>query len=119
MVNPSPNQVELPFLAPIPVGHEVLVVALRQSPEARRTQFLVLDQTVSVLYCDDRLWGPLSGNVQATIDPVGLLTRFSWVVDRQFAGRVCGAMVGMATAEECNTLRTRIFLQAASDTPYR
>lgn len=115
MTSPPLLRIELPFLAPIPAGHEVLVVWLRQTPDDQRTRLLVLDQSARVLYCDDRLWGPLGANEQATLDPVGLLTRLSWVEDRRLMGRVSGAMVTMGASTE---LRTRLFLEPGS-APYR
>jgi hypothetical protein len=37
---------ELPFLAPVPRGHDVLVATMRRAPDS------------SVLYCGESLWGP-------------------------------------------------------------
>jgi hypothetical protein len=50
----------------------------------------VHDLTAGVLYASERLAGPL-GSLAAVEDPLGVLARFSWVVERSVRGGVLGA----------------------------
>src|SRR5580698_8742104 len=87
---------ELPFAAPIPAGHSVLIARLRPSEEIAPLGLLALDATSSTVYCGAALIGPLSsGHLSATTDPVGVLTtRWSWRLVKLTKGRVMGALVG-------------------------
>lgn len=48
--------IELPFAAPIPRGHEVVVVTFTLDD---RSPTIVVDRTASTLFCPEALWGPL------------------------------------------------------------
>jgi hypothetical protein len=85
-----PTVYELPFIAPIPRGHEVQVITFNgdESPT------VVLDKTTSSLYCPEALWGPLHQNpALAVTDPIAVATRFSWTVRSVVAGVCAGAMM--------------------------
>ncbi len=103
---------ELPFVASIPRGHEVLVAWLKSSPDATRESALVLDRTVGVLYCDPSLWGPLGRDPRAVQDPVAMLTRWSWVVTRSTTGIAAGAIVVTTNSGDSNEAQTRLFVQS-------
>jgi hypothetical protein len=109
---------ELPFLAPVPRGHEVLVATLRRSPDSDQRASLVLDRTTGVLYCGEPLWGPLDRTPLALTDPIGVLTRFTWTVIQRDEGRVMGAMISSASTGDRNHAFTRLYLEAPAG-PYR
>lgn len=109
---------ELPFVACVPRGHEVFVAWLKRSPDATHESALVLDRTASILYCDPSLWGPLGRDPRALLDPVAVLTRWTWVVTRSIAGISVGAMVLTTSSGDANDAQTRLFVQSSA-TPYR
>lgn len=110
---------ELPFLAPIPRGHEVLVVGLLRAPTATEPSWLVVDRTAGILYCGENLWGPLGQSAEAASDPVAVLTRWSWRVARSATGRVRAALVASSDVGDSNFARTRLFLEPEGAGPYR
>jgi hypothetical protein len=111
---------EIPFLAPVPRGHDVLVVWFKRTPEApNESAALVLDQTGGILYCDDTLWGPLGTDPRASTDPVGVLTRWSWTVTRSYNGTVQGCAVSTKDRGDSNHAKTRLFVERTNSTPYR
>lgn len=82
---------ELPFLAPIPRGHEVLVVTFALDDKAPT---VVLDRTASTLYCPGDLWGPLHQDpALAVTDPVAVVTRWAWTVQSTLGGTCAGALI--------------------------
>jgi hypothetical protein len=86
-----PSLHELPFLAPIPRGHEVLVVTFASED---KTLTAVLDRTASSLYCPEALWGPLHQDpVRAVTDPVAVITRWAWTLRSAVEGVCAGAMM--------------------------
>jgi hypothetical protein len=117
---PKPSEAyELPFLAPVPHGHEVVLVALLRSAESTKKTFLALDRTASILYCDDELWG-IFRHEHEVADPVAALTRWSWVVAKSTTGRVVGAMVSTADTGDSNHAKTRLFIEPiVPGAPYR
>jgi len=70
---------------------------------------LVHDLTAGVLYASERLAGPL-GSLAAVDDPLGVLARFSWVLEHSVRGRVLGAMC----SAEGDASRTRLFVAPES-----
>jgi hypothetical protein len=102
---------DLPFVAAVPRGHEVLVAWLKSAPDATRESALVLDRTAGLLYCDLSLRGPLGRDPRVLVDPVGSLTRFSWVVTRSLSGIAMGAMVFTTSTGDSNEAYTRLFVQ--------
>lgn len=107
---------ELPFLAPVPFGHDVLVVFARTELSLAR---LVLDETTHVLYCEPRLWGALGTNLRATVDPIGALAGWKWTIERTLRGRSAGAMIAPGEQGVAEIARTRLFVEAAPTTPFR
>jgi len=115
----SEDAFELPFLAPIPRGHEVLVVGLLRDPGAFEPSWLALDRTAGVLYCGENLWGPIGRSAEAATDPVAILTRWSWRVAQSATGRVRAALVGSSDVGDSNFAKTRLFLEPEGAGPYR
>ncbi len=103
---------ELPFVAAVPRGHEVLVAWLKSSPDATGESALVLDRTTGILYCDPSLWGPLGRDPRALHEPLAVLTRWSWVVTRSAAGIAAGAVVVTTNRGDSNEAQTRLFVQS-------
>lgn len=116
MSEAGPSLFEVPFLAPVPTGNEVYVAALVRSADAHEEIFLVHDRTAGVVYCDDRLLGPLGRDAFATRDPVAALTRFTWRVKRAVEGTAAGAI--LSTAVNGDHALTRLFVSAPKS-PYR
>jgi hypothetical protein len=110
---------DLPFVAPVPQGHDVLVVHFHQG-EPTRLEALVLDRTDRVLYCGDRLWGPLGNDPALALhDPVAVLTRFTWRTGQTVSGVSGGAIVSVKTSGDANESRTRLFVEPGAGAPYR
>jgi hypothetical protein len=110
---------ELPFVACIPQGHDALVVAFLRSPDATKQTLLALDLTTSILYCDEEVAGMFRSPQQVT-DPVGALTRWSWVVASQQKGRVAAAIVSTANSGDANYAKTCLFFDPPKPAaPYR
>lgn len=110
---------EIPFVAAVPRGHEVLVAWLKRSPDETRESALVLDRTAGVLYCDPSLWGPLGRDPRVLHDPVAVLTRWTWVVTRSTTGIAAGAVVLTTSSGESNDAQTRLFVQSAAASQQR
>jgi hypothetical protein len=77
---------------------------------------LVHDCTSGIVYCDDRLLGPLGCDAWAPRYPVAALTRFTWRVTRAKQGTAAGAIASIAV--NGNGGRTRLFV-ASAKSPYR
>lgn len=107
---------ELPFLAPIPRGHEVLIVKFSL---AGKSPSLVLDRTASSLYCPEALWAPLHQDpALAVTDPVALVTRFAWVVKSAVEGLCAGALVATTAGHDRYDVKTILLLEPPA-LPYR
>ncbi|APR80708.1 Hypothetical protein A7982_06055 [Minicystis rosea] len=109
---------ELPFVASVPRGHEILVAWLSHSPDAKDETALVLDRTAGILYCDPSLWGPLGRDPRVLQDPIAVLTRWTWTVTRSITGIAAGAVVVTTSRGDSNDARTRLFVQGLA-APYR
>lgn len=106
---------DLPFLAPIPRDHEVLVATFATTEN--RIATAVLDRTASILYCPEDLWGPLYKDpVLAVTDPVAALTRWTWTLRTAVEGSCVGALVAAGRGGE--DARTRLVVEART-APYR
>ena len=111
-----PTAHDLPFLAPIPRGHEVLVVTFTL---AGKSPTMVLDRTTSNLYCPEPLWGPLHQDpVLAVTDPIAVVTRFAWTVQSAVEGVCGGALVSTKGWGDRYEIRTLLLVEPAG-TPYR
>jgi hypothetical protein len=108
---------ELPLLAPIPRGHEVLVVTFAFDGTAST---LVLDRTALCLYYSEALRGPLHQDpLLAVSDPISVITRFAWTVQSAFEGVCAGAMMSTRqSGGELSELKTLLLLDAERP-PYR
>ncbi|MDB4933251.1 MAG: hypothetical protein JWP87_223 [Labilithrix sp.] len=111
---------EVCFVAPVPHGHDALVVTLRRSEGETSTCSFVLDQTDGILYCDEDLWSPFGSDPLATRDPLAVLAKWSWVVAKSTTGTVIGSIVSTKDGGDQNHARTRIFVTPkAAGQPYR
>lgn len=109
-----PSVHDLPFIAPVPRGHDVLVATFVIE---NRVAIAVLDRTASTLYCPEDLWGPLYQDpVLAVTDPVAALTRWTWKLRSATEGSCLGALV--ASSKNGEEPRTRLVVEARA-TPYR
>jgi hypothetical protein len=111
--------VEIPFFAPVPKGHEVLVVTFELDG---KSPMLVHDKSAStVFYYGDDLAGPLNRMPElAVTDPVAAITRFPWTVKSALAGLCTGALCTTHyTSARGPESTTRLFIEPASAQPYR
>ncbi|MBN8609797.1 MAG: hypothetical protein J0L92_04405 [Deltaproteobacteria bacterium] len=97
------ESVTLTFFAPVPRGHELHYATFHLGESGVKVAF-VHDVTAGVLYASDRLAGPL-GSHAAVQDPLGVLSKFSWILDHQDRGRSLGSMC----SAEGDQTRTRLF----------
>jgi hypothetical protein len=113
-----PTALELPFAAPIPRNHEVLVVTFLR--DAKDAHFVVLDQTNSTLYCAEELWGALQQDAAlATTDPIAVVTRWAaWTVSATLKASCVGALVMTKTWGDF-AQKTRLLLETGATAPYR
>jgi hypothetical protein len=106
---------ELTFLAPVPRGNDVHVVAMRRDPDSEDLVWLVLDRTAGIVYCGEQLWGPLGASAAAiATDPVAALTRWSWTVARSVSGQVVAALVVSSDIGDSNFSKTKLLVRHAS-----
>lgn len=112
-----PTAHELAFLAPIPRGHEVLLVTFTLEGKSPK---LVLDRTASSLYCPEELWGPLHQDpVNAVTDPVAVITRWAWTVQSATEGVCAGALLSTKhRGGDRHDVRTMLLIEPAG-APYR
>ncbi len=109
--------IDVPFLAPIPRGHEVLVVTFELDG---KSPMLVHDKSAAAVYYPDDLSGPLlRAAEQAVDDPVTAITRFPWTVKDAIAGLSLGALVSTQRTSRGQEATTRLFVEPASKQPYR
>ncbi len=100
---------EVPFVATVPAGHDVLVAQARGPSSPDASSAIVLDVTSSTLYCNDDLWAVFQSTFSPS-DPVRALERAGWVIKQQYKGRVLGAVVSTTNKGESNYARTRLFV---------
>ena len=111
-----PTLHELPFLAPIPRGHEVLVIKLTLGD---KSPSVVLDRTAANLYCTDELWGPLHQDPGlAVIDPIAVAKRWNWAVKSVTEGVCAGAMISSKSRGDSYEAKTLLLFEPPG-TPYR
>ena len=111
-----PSLHELPFLAPIPRGHDVLVVTFTL---AGKSPTIVLDRTAANLYCTEDLWGPLHQDpVLAVTDPVAVITRWTWTVRSAVEGVCAGAVMSTKGWGDRHEVKTCLLVEPSA-APYR
>lgn len=117
--------IDLAYLAPVPAGHEVVVLQLDQADAGFFDEGMaecVIDRATGVVYAD-RVYlkalarGPASNALpaDAPADALGP----GWRVTRSFAGQVVCAAVGTADGSSTSSSRTRLYVRAAPTTTYR
>lgn len=109
---------EVPFLAPIPRGHEVLVAAMRHA-EYTDPFWFVLDRTTGTLYVGEESWGIFSRSKTAVLDPIGFLAQWNWKPERCVEGKMVAATVASSNRGDSNFSRTRLFVDPSVAPPYR
>lgn len=97
------DSITLTFFAPVPRGHELHYATFHLGESGTHAAF-VHDVTAGVVYCSERLAGPL-GSQAAVQDPLGVISRFSWTLDTQERGR----SLGTTCSAEGEQTRTRLF----------
>jgi len=110
-----PSIIELPFLAPIPRGHDVVVVTFTLDD---RSPTLVVDRTAGTVYCPDALAGALQQDpLHAVADPISTLTRWSWTVKSTMSGVCAGALVSTrVSGNNRYELKTHLLMEPAATT---
>jgi len=110
---------ELPFLAPVARGHEVIAATLRRAHDSDELASLVLDRSSGLVYCSEPLLEPLGRTELPLTDPIAVLTRFTWRVVRSTTGRSLGAVVSTTSVGDQNHARTRLFIEPEAAATYR
>jgi hypothetical protein len=110
---------ELLFLAPIPRGHDLVVLTFGRVPASDGASTVVLDRTASTLYCSEDLYGPLHQDpVLALTDPVAVVTRWAWTLKSTAAG-ICGGAMIATTGRGGGLSAKTLLLMDPPGTPYR
>lgn len=112
-----PTLCEVPFLASIPRGHDVLVVTFNLGD---KSPSVVLDRTAANLYCTDELWGPLHQDpALAVTDPIAVAKRWNWKIKNAIQGVCAGAMISTKSWGGDNyEVKTLLVLETPA-APYR
>lgn len=114
----EPTSFELPIFAPVPAGHRVVVAGFRLTGGTSGVvDWLVVDRTAKVVYCDERLWGAIDGNPHVFDDPVGVVAQRGWILDRSATGRSAGTM--SVSPRAARSSKTLLFVEPGEDAPYR
>lgn len=117
--------IDLPYLAPVPAGHEVLVLELANAAGGFfefNEAGCVVDRATRVVYADRSYLTILAKNpspsayaADAPADALGP----GWRVNRSFSGQVVSAVVGTADGVSNSAARTRLYVRSAPATTYR
>ena len=111
---------ELFFVAPIPRGHDVVIVTLTDTGVYFNNLACALDETAGILYCGEDLFDTFGRQVMSVTDPGALLAKLGRPALRTTKGRVVGSIVSTKHDGDANFTRTRLFLQPTTATsPYR
>ena len=112
----SMKPLDLPFAAPVPVGHDVAWARLGH--DTGQTGDVLVDRTSGVIYCEDRIKFLFAFPTSAT-EPLARATQHGWRALESVAGRVVAAIVATGTSEPAIT--TKLFVDASqqTSTPYR
>lgn len=117
--------IDLPYLAPVPVGHEVLVLELANAAGGffeLNEAGCVVDRQTRVMYADRSYLTSLAKNTTPNAFPIDAPADVlgpGWTVSRSFAGQVVCALVGTADGMTTTTAKTRLYLRSAPTTTYR
>lgn len=117
--------IDLAYLAPVPAGHEVIVLNLGRADagffDADKAE-CVIDRTAGVLYADRSYLGALVANPNAQALPADAPADVlgpGWSVQRSFAGQVACTVMATTDAMKSNYARTRLYVRSAPTTTYR
>jgi hypothetical protein len=113
----APMRVDLPFAAPVPRGHIVVLVQIQHTEDARVGTALI-DSTSGVVYCEEE-WFGLFVHAAAAREPARLARERGWDVTEQLVGHVVGATVATSKAAREASVRTCLFIDTSSTSPYR
>jgi hypothetical protein len=121
------QRIEVPFLAPVSIGHPVTVAAFRPTNIITDdgVEWLVTDHTARTLFCGERLWGALNvdrqwgGEIDPEVftDPIAVITRWAWEVASVAKGTAKGTVSACDRADA--SWKTVIFIDDAPASPYR
>lgn len=111
-----PTVHDLPFVAPVPRGHDVLIVMFTNGSYSPT---LLFDRTASTVYCPEAITGALHQDpVLAVTDPVAVVTRFAWTVKSATEGICAGALISVNRLGDRFDAKTTLVVEPPG-TPYR
>lgn len=110
---------ELSFLAPVPFGHEMVVMRFVRRQEIfldfNGPLWVVVDRTARVLYGDEHVWQVASQSPSFIDDPVAAL-KVEWRPERVVVGKGAGALVFTKDGGE-SLVRTRLLVASSGSDP--
>lgn len=117
--------IDLAFLAPVPAGHEVVVLRLGRAEagffDASDAE-CVLDRATRMVYADRAYLNALSQSptrhalpADAPIDALGP----GWSAKRSFVGQVVCTVLATADGTSNSAARTRLYVRSAPSGTYR
>jgi hypothetical protein len=108
--------VEVELVAPVPIGHDVLVLDLKLEGAfwpLTSTAQAVVDETTGTVFADENYWLALKEKgwppLPPAADPVGSLGA-RWRVKRSVRGRVRGSVVSTKDEGDHNHARTLLYV---------
>lgn len=115
--------VQIGFVAPIPAGHEVIVISFEREGagwlEASEAE-AVVDVTSGTIYADLTYWSAMKAHrfpdASPASDPAGALGP-AWRAKHSFHGRATGAVVSTRDTGDTNHACTILFLVPLDVTP--
>jgi len=121
---PDVTVIDLPYLAPVPAGHDVAVLKIARADagffESGEVE-CVVDRATRIVYADRAYLNALAQSpvpaypADAPADALGP----GWSVQRSFMGQVVCAVLSTADATSNSAARTRLYVRSAPPTTYR
>lgn len=112
-----PTRLDLPFAAPVPRGHSVVLLRIQHADDGRAGTALI-DATTGVVYCEESMFG-LFAFATAASEPARVAQGLGWEIVEQLAGRAAGATVATSRSPREASVRTCLFLDTSEAPPYR
>jgi len=112
------TQLDLSFAALVPRGNVVTWVRLQSPDDEERVCTALVDTTAGVVYCEEA-WFGLFAFPEAASEPLRLAREHGWNVIEELVGRVVSTTIATSKTPREPSLRTRLYIDTSSTTPYR
>jgi len=114
----APTPLDLSFAAPVPRGNVVTFVRLQSPEDDGRVCTALVDTTAGLVYCEEA-WFGLFAFPAAASEPMSLPRERGWTVVEELVGRVVSATLATSKTPREPAVRTRLFIDTSSTSPYR